>query len=202
TARCHFRDAEDMLKQNLDLMITDPEPDREAHERSLFAYADLLFRRRKFVQATTPYEQALNLYPASGSTPTGRYRLGLCCRNLAAREAENLQPSDPLNFQRHYHAKFALWLEKAAANFQKLVDDLQARQDAGSLSEADVTLFRQARFALAQCRCELNHYEQAIPIYISLADQYDRQVDGLVARQKLYFCYILSMPPEKQQENL
>src|SRR5207237_569991 len=61
----HFRQAEDTLEQNLDLLASEPEPDREAQEMSLFTYADLLFLQRKFFQAIKPYDQALTLYPAS-----------------------------------------------------------------------------------------------------------------------------------------
>jgi tetratricopeptide (TPR) repeat protein len=198
-ARGNFFEAEERLKQILDLLAAEPEPDREAQENTLFAYANLLFAQRKFFQAATPYEQALARYPASPSAPYGLYRLGLCYRNRAYHE--NVRPSDPVGFHPRYGSQFAIWLETAAAKFQKLVDDLQARR---SLSDAEVALFRQARFALAECHYALNHYEQAIPLYIGLANEYDQQVEGLVARRQLCRCYVLSMSmtPEKQEENL
>jgi hypothetical protein len=91
-------------------------------------------------------------------------------------------------------------LETAEAHFQKLVDDLQARQ--APLPEADATLLRKGRFALADCRFDQRHYAAAVPLYISLANQHPQQVDSLVALRQLYRCYLELMAQAKPEATL
>ena len=201
-AHANFVEAENKLKHNLDLLATEPEPDREAQEKSLFAYANLLFLQRRYSEAAKPYDQALALYPASSSALTGLYRLALCYRKHADHESEDIRPSDPQNFQQQHRTQFAFWLDKAAEKFQPLVDDLQKRQAAGSLSQAEISLFRQARFDLADCRFHLGQYEPAIRLYIGLANEYDQQVEGVVARKQLCECYLAAITPKNQEECL
>jgi tetratricopeptide (TPR) repeat protein len=196
--RGNFNVAEEILDQNLLLMAAEPE--REAHDRTLYALADLLFLRRIFWLAAKRWEEALRLYPTSPTALTARYRLALSYRSLADRESQDLRPNDPPNTQPPYRRQFALWLEKAGVHFQKLVDDLQARQAAAPLAEADATLLRQARFALADCRFDQRLYPEAIPLYISLKNE--PQAEGLMARKQLYRCYVESTAPEKPEENL
>src|SRR5207253_7432352 len=66
----------------------------------------------------------------------------------------------------------------------------------------DADLLRKASFALADCRFDQGHYEEAKRLYISLKAKYDAQVEGLIARKQLYLCYIASLAPEKPEENL
>jgi tetratricopeptide (TPR) repeat protein len=201
-AHGNFAEAENMLKHSLDLLAAEPEPDREAQENTLFAYADLLFLQRRFSEAAKPYDQALTLYPASVRALTGLYRLALCYRNHAAHESEDTPPGDLQNF-RQQRNQFAFWLDKAAEKLQRLVDDLQARQTRQTaLSQAEPTLFRQARFDLADCRFRLGQYEPAIRLYIGLANEYDQQVEGVLARKQLCRCYLATITSKNQEEYL
>ncbi|HLJ95292.1 MAG TPA: tetratricopeptide repeat protein [Gemmataceae bacterium] len=188
-SRGNARMAEEMLDQILTLISAEPEPDREAQAKTLYAVADLLYARREFALAAERWEQALRLYPVDPSAPTARFRLARCYRSLADRDTKNAWPATAPDIRSLYGRQF-IWLEKAEAHFQKLVDDLQARQAAAPLSEADVVLFRQVRFALADCRFDERHYAEAVPLYIGLANQHPQQVDSLVALRQLYRCYL------------
>src|SRR5437870_435041 len=84
--------------------------------------------------AAERWEEALHLYPVSPTALTARYHLGLCYRGRAERESQNHSPVDAPEIRSHYRSPFG-WLVKAAAHFQKLVDDLQARQAVASLPE-------------------------------------------------------------------
>src|SRR5262249_48401499 len=77
--------AEEMLDHNRELMGA--EPDREAHEQTLYALAELLFLRREFYMAATRWKQALDLYPANPTALTARYRLAQCYRSFADRDS-------------------------------------------------------------------------------------------------------------------
>lgn len=190
-SRGKFDAAEEMLEQIRDLMerLGVVETEREAHEKTLYALADLLFLRSEFYLAATRWEQALLLYPANPAALTARYRRALCYRKLAEREHQNLHPSHPPDTQPHYRRLFASWLEMAAAQLHKVIDDLQARQAVAPLTEADATLLRHARFLLADCRFHQGLFTEAIPLYIGLANECHQHVEGLVALRELYFCY-------------
>jgi tetratricopeptide (TPR) repeat protein len=196
------KDAQDTLEQNLDLIErAGTTPNRAIHEKTLYALAEILFSNGDYISAARLYDQATNLYPASPRALLGRYNLAQCYRDRAAREFQHLQPNELASTPTHFRGGFNFWLEKAAAQLQTLVDDLQApRQTTAPLPEADARLLTQARFALADCRFRLGAYTDAIPIYRGLANQYDQQLEGLVAHQQLYFCYV--MMPGKPAANL
>jgi tetratricopeptide (TPR) repeat protein len=195
--------AEEMLAQLLQLLeAAGVELDRETHEKTLYALADLAFLRRDFTSAAQRWEQALKLYPADPAAWTARYRLGQAYRSLADRQAQNPGMIGSPGPRPRYRGWPGLSLEQAAAHFQKLVDDLQARQAAAPLQETDAKLLRQARFALGDCRFDLGLYTEAIPVYISLDNQCQHQVEGLLAQKQLYLCYLASMSPDKPQESL
>jgi tetratricopeptide (TPR) repeat protein len=199
----HVDGAEEKLEQLLHLLeATGAELDRETHAKTLYTLADLAYQRRDFTLAGKRWEQALALYPAHAAARSARYRLGQSYRSLAEREAQELGTVGLPDMRPRYRRQSALYLEQAAAHLLKLVEDLQARQAAAPLAEHDAALLRQARFALADCNFQLGLYTNAIPIYISLANQCEQPVDGLVALKQLYLCYLTSMSPEKPQENL
>jgi tetratricopeptide (TPR) repeat protein len=194
----HAKDAQEMLEQNLELIEqAGATVDRSVHEKTLFALAEILFWNREFNSAAWHYEKALPLYPASLSAYIARYHLAQCYLH-SAREFQHLQPSDQLSTPNHYRGSFNFYLEKAAVQFQILVDDLQARQATSPLAEADAKMLTQARFALADCRYSLGHFLDAIPIYSSLANQYHQRVEGLHARRELYRCYVALMELEQK----
>jgi TolA-binding protein len=191
--------AQEMLEHNLELIDgAGATPDDKVREKTLYALAEILFFNHEYYTAGLRYDQAVNRYPAGRDALIGHYRLALCYRDQANVES---RAGETLNAQNRFPRGFAFLLEKAAAQLQILVEDLQARQAAAPLTEADAWLLAQARFGLADCRFRLGAYLEAIPLYSSLANQYDKQVLGLLARQQLYLCYVV-MPPEKAAANL
>lgn len=195
--RAKFGAAEEMLEQNLLLMRAEPELDREAHEKTLYALGEVLFSSREFAMAAQYLETLLVQYPTSPNALTARYHAGQCNRGLADRQSK---PGNPLDTQlRNRGGQFIMRLEQAAAHFQKLVDDLQARPAAASLPEGEATLLRQARRALADCRFDQGHYGEAVPLYIGLANRQPPQVDNVVALRQLYTCYVVLMAQDKPE---
>jgi tetratricopeptide (TPR) repeat protein len=189
-------DAEAALLQNLDLMRL--EPDREAEEKTLYRLAYLLYQRGDYRMAAQRWEQALRDYPANAGANLARYRLGDCYRQLAELENRNRGPSAPFRdvTDGHHYKQYVYWQKKAEANYLKLVDDLEALQAARGLAEADATMLRQARFALADCEFDSGNFDEAIRLYNNLARQYQNQVDGLRAVRSLYQCFVVRIPPD------
>jgi tetratricopeptide (TPR) repeat protein len=80
-------------------------------------------------------------------------------------------------------------LEAAAANYQKVVDDLEARRSTQPLSETDRQLWRDAYFAFADCRYNEGDYTDAARIYETLTGLFQHEYAGLEAFRMLYICY-------------
>ncbi len=181
-------EAIEMLQHNLTLMRT--EPDREAHEKTLYELADLLFRTGNFRLAAAGWEQALTIYPANLNALEARYRLGDCYRQLAYEN--QIQPaSTSLPFRKH----FVQLSEQAAANYQKVADDLEAHRALRALNETEMALLWSALYALADVRYGLGEYPDSWRLYDSLASRYQQQYEGLVALKSLWNCAL--NPPEK-----
>jgi tetratricopeptide (TPR) repeat protein len=191
------------LQHNLELMHL--APDTEAHEKTLFAYAGLLFRQHNYVLASHRLEEALERYPGSPGATSARRQLSDCYYALAERERQSLQlgHSAPAA-QVHHRAQYRLWLEKAAASYQKLDDDLQAQEANRPLTLAEETLRREAGFAVGECRYNLgtDNYEEAIRLFEALAVRYRSRVEGLNALAWIVSCYWAQGRPEMARATL
>lgn len=199
-AQGHLAEAEEILKQNLELM--GDAPDGEAHEDSLLALAGLLFRGGNYRVAALRLQEALDRYPSDPRIATARFALADCYRRLAAQENRLAGPSmaDP---QGSYgRQQYRRWLKMAAANYQKLKDDLTAREDKGPLSATDESLLRQANFAEAECRFDLGKYDEAIRLYEGLVVRYQHKAESLDALAQITRCLWVQRQPDKALKTL
>lgn len=200
--RGHRAEAEDILKQNLDLMRVDTE--RVAHERSLFALAELLYLRGAYHLAAERWEQALTLYPTNANAALARFRMGECYRLLADVELVGLQPEEKftVSLRAHYRQQYSVLLQRAAANYQKLTDDLEARSATTPLTPAETAIYRQAMLARADCRFNLGQFDEAVRLYDQIATRCRRDVDGLLALRELWRCYAVQIQKDRNNVDL
>ncbi|HEV3261287.1 MAG TPA: tetratricopeptide repeat protein [Gemmataceae bacterium] len=196
--RQHHDEAEEILRQNLRLMAFEPDP--EAHEKSLLLLAGLLFERGEYRVAAHHLQEALYCYPANPRSTTARYVLAECYRRMADQENEHFQGTGRWigDLQVHYADQYHHWLQMAAANYQKLKDDLLARQRKGPLPEEDEAILRKAEFAEADCRFYLGQdkYNEAIRLYEVLVGRYHHRAEGLDALAQITRCYWVKRQPE------
>jgi tetratricopeptide (TPR) repeat protein len=186
-------DAEDVLVQILELNKLDVDP--VAYEQALYALANLLFREEKLHNAAHYAELATNQYPKNPEAAATRFRLGECFARQAEQELSNLRLGEAMDTRPFYQRQSKYALEKAGANFQKVIDDLEILRAAGPLTDADADLLLRASFALAECRFKQGLYEEAVRLYTDLAGRYQQRVEGLVALQHLWLCQILPYQP-------
>jgi tetratricopeptide (TPR) repeat protein len=180
------RDAEEMLRQNLELMRQEPDP--EAEEESLFTLSELLFLDKLYSEASSYWEQALSRYPTYIDRAWARFCLAECYRHLAEQELQSQRSSLFLEMREHSRHQHRVYLQRALANYEKLVTDLEA-QPAGALSATEQRVLELARVAKAQCFFNLGDYRVAIPLFHALANRYPGSVEGLMALQQQWFCY-------------
>jgi tetratricopeptide (TPR) repeat protein len=117
--------------------------------------------------------------------------LARCYRQLAQQEDQKLHGGIYLteDSQVHYREQRRLWVQMAAANYQKLVDDFGARPVANPLVDAEETILRQAHFAVAECHFELGDFRGAIRTYEELIARYPHRVEALHAMKQVARCY-------------
>lgn len=192
-------EAEEALKQNLELMRLTP--DDETYKTTLFTLAGLHYKRANYRAAALRYQEALDRFPADNAALEARHQVADCYRRLAALENQNLAFVNlTTEAQRHYRDQYRLWLKMAVANYQKLADDLAARQTTTPLTAAEEAILRQADFAIGDCRIDLGQYEDAIRHHEILAARYHHQVEQLQALRQIWRCYFMTRDPDKARD--
>jgi tetratricopeptide (TPR) repeat protein len=200
-ARGKLEEAERILEQNLNLMMA--APDAEAQEKTYGALANLEFRRGNYRLAAIRLRAALERYPTSPRALAERQLLADCYRRLAVEETQAAGHTsrwlDP-----HAESQYRQWLKMAAANYQKLKDDLLARQTAEGLAPADEEVLRRAEFDEAECRFELgtDNFGDAIRLYEVLAARYHHRAECLDALAQVTQCYWMRGQADKALETL
>jgi tetratricopeptide (TPR) repeat protein len=196
--RGNLANAEDQLTMILEQLRSDT--DREAHENTLYLLAEVLYRRANYRSAALRWEQALMLYPTSPNALLGRFGLADSYQRLADFENQNRREGT-LDETNHYRKHYTIWLEKAAANYQKLFDDLEAKRMKGSPSDAETVLLRNSLFRLAACRFDLGQYDESARLYDALVSRYQQSCDGFLALKQLYVCQVMTVPLDKPQRD-
>jgi hypothetical protein len=194
--QARLKQAEDILDRNRDPKVAVLAPD--AHEKSLFLLADLLFRRRDYDLAAVRLQEAIELYPANRQIVQARDQLADCSRRQADQEIEALNnpeiQSNP-DQQPYHRRRKNEFLERAARLYGELADDLDRRQSAGRLPPAEQVVLRKARFAVAECLFDQGDYREALRLARDLAERrYAGKVESLYAYQIIWRCACASTP--------
>jgi tetratricopeptide (TPR) repeat protein len=194
----NYAKAAQILQHNLNLMQV--HTDREAHALSLYMLAGVYHRTEDYQQAARLWEPALRLYPAHPFALTARYHYAACCRQLADMEHRGMYRGglvSKVDLQPNHRQQYTWWMEKAAASYQKLVDDLEVRRKTAPLQGYDAIIYRDSLFFLAEIRFEMGQYADAERLFKEIADRFATELDGLRARKRLFDSYIqlLTQPP-------
>jgi tetratricopeptide (TPR) repeat protein len=194
-------DAEEALKQNLELDLSS---ESETRKLTLFALADVLYKRAKYHPAALRYQEALDHHPADAKAVEARFHLADCYRQLAEMEIQNLGPQRPQLAQaqdviRERHRR---WLEMAMANYRKLADDLAARRATAPLGPQDEAILREAEYWQGDCLINLGRYPEAIRLYETMTVRYRCELDHLKALRQICRCYWMMREQDKARETI
>jgi tetratricopeptide (TPR) repeat protein len=199
----HLEDAETILSQNIDLISADPVgADSDAHEKSLYALANLLFTERDFNRAYRRLEEALERYPNNPGAFKARFQLAQCFRNLSQQCIEKINGAKTEEERRHWRTQGQRWVEMAASNLQTLTAGLAASKKIRPLTRDEENMARQAAFAYAECQFDLGQYGEALRLYEELAGRYHNQVDGLIALRCVWQLHGLQFQPNLARKAL
>ncbi|MBM4068910.1 MAG: tetratricopeptide repeat protein [Planctomycetes bacterium] len=188
--------AESILKQNL--TVTGPSIDREAHGKSLYECAKLLYERKNYDQASLQLKEAIRQYPNDPKARVARDHLGACYRQLALDVDKKLKGTLTPESKRYLTTNRQNLLEEACRVYQDLADDLgrKAKPDA-PLTPEEQALYRKSSFAVADLRKDLNEMPEALRRYRILLDRYRGEPEGLLACNLIWSCAsVMYLSPE------
>lgn len=178
--------AREILKQNL--TSEGPPVDREAHERSLFTLAGVLYEQKDYDKACIYLKEAVEQYPKNSETIKARDQLGDCYRRFA--KAADAKWKKKSTEPRHKRSRDG-WLDLARSAYEKLADELSQKgaEQALSLSEAQILL--RARIAVADVHRDLGNLGEALRIYQEIFQKHPRHPGRLAAFQGIWDCWNL-----------
>lgn len=182
----NYEQARSILKQNLE----NPSPtlDREAHELSLYKMGRLMLQMQNYDQACLYLKEATRQYPQNPDVLEVRQQLADAYRKLAEQAKKKLDTAQGDDAKSHHQRTRGQWLEQAAAGFQGLADELEAKGRSKALSDKDRAMLRSALFGAADLRFDLNDFPEALRRYQLLQEKYPKQVEGLIACQRIWRC--------------
>src|SRR5262249_27595962 len=77
------------------------------------------------------------------------------------------------------------WLDQGCAVCEALADDLEQKGRQNPLAQPELNLLRKALFGAAELKLEMNDFVESLRRYESLQDKYRKQVEGLIAGQRI-----------------
>ena len=192
----------DILTQNLGLIEIADKPDREAHEKTLYALAHLLFQKRDQRMAYVKLEEALTRFPSNAGALKTRFVLAQCCRQLAEQASQKINDAREEEERRHHRTQRQRFLEKAAGEYQRVAADCTGLQTLRVLTADEESMQRQAGFAVAECRFDLGQFDDALKLYEDLARKYAKQVEQLIALRHVWQCHGVKFQTEQGKKAL
>ena len=181
-----YDQAREILQQNL--TSTGPMMDRTAHEKSIYKMADLSYLMQDFDKAALYFKEAARQYPANADVLVARDQLADCYDKLAKLAQRKAQTAREEEAKAHHLRTRQNWLEQGAVTYQTLADELEAKAREGALAPGELVLLRKALFGTAELRFEMNEFSEALRRYQTLQEKYRKQVEGLIACQRIWRC--------------
>jgi len=206
----NFSHAKEILKQNL--TAASPAMDRDAHEKSLYKMAWLLVQLHVHDEAAWYLKEATRQYPNHAAAFHARDLLAESYRKLAEQAKEKLgevKPGNPealsperrlaLEEVRTHHARTQrVWLDLALETYQTSAAELEQRSRKGPLAAPELVILRRALFGIADVRFERNEFHEALRLYQGLQQRYPKQVEGLIACERIWRCVgVITSPPDQ-----
>jgi RNA polymerase sigma factor (sigma-70 family) len=195
----NYEQARAMLMQNLEAKGL--VQDRSAHEESIYKIADLFYLLEDFDKAVFYYKKAIEQYPRNSGALAARDQLGECYCKLAKQALEKM--NNPKNDEKKtYHEKTRQhWLSQASAVCDGIADEREHKAWHSPLSQPEINLLRKALFGAAEVKFDTNEVAEAMRRYQSIQDKHRKQVEGLIAGQRIWRCMgaIVDTPRQRQE---
>jgi tetratricopeptide (TPR) repeat protein len=183
--------ARGMLEHNLSQLHLEDTPDREAHDKTLYGLARLLFKSGDFMGAVTHFKQALEKFGDNWEALRARFELAESYRALADDEVRAVAPGNRLSpdAKLHHEREFRIRIKEAAQNYQEVSRELGKIASARKLAQDEEELLWQAQIFWAGCRHSFGEYTEALKLYQQLAQRYKGTPREAYALKAVAGCY-------------
>jgi tetratricopeptide (TPR) repeat protein len=193
----NYEQARAILMQNLE--SKEPVQDRPAHEKSIYKIADLFCLLKDFDKAVFYYKKATEQYQRNSGALAARDQLGECYCKLAKQALEKMNSANNEEKKTYYEKARQDWLDQAAKVCDDLADELEHKARQSPLSQAELNLLRKALFGAAEVKFDMNEFTEALRRYQGVQDKYRKQVEGLIAGQRIWrFVGVMIDTPEQR----
>lgn len=156
---------------------------------SLFALANLLHETRRWGEAVTRLDEALQRYPDARQSLTARYLLADSYQQLANAAADKLQRDLPAGGAQELPLPVRSNLEKSLDQYRQLQHALARRQESESLTPAEQAMLRNAQFAEGGILSELGQYDEAARMLLGVVNRYQQTPTALSAYVQIVDIY-------------
>lgn len=208
--RKNYVEARDILKQNL--TSAGPNIDREAHEKSIYKMAGLLLLTQAHDEAIWYLKEASRQYPNNANGLNARDHLADCYRRLAEQTQRKIEELNTIKLDNMTPERRAAleemkaqqertgrqWIEQAISVYQNLIDELNRKAAQKPLSGDESVLKRKAVFGIADMHFDLNNFSEALRRYQRLQQDYPKQVEGLIACNRIWHCVSVMVETPEQ----
>jgi tetratricopeptide (TPR) repeat protein len=162
----------------------------QEHPQSRFAIGHVKFRQKKFAEAVTDFDAALQQFPDDPGALAARHLLAEACMHTARQQVQHYKDAKQEAARDYYSKQRRHYYELGLKHFQKLAQDLSDRQEQSPLSTNEQALLRGSRFGMGDCLFQLGRAQEAVSVYESLALHHNNQPEGLTALMHLTQCHL------------
>lgn len=197
-ANKNYDKAKDIL--NNTLIHQGPIQDRAAYRQSIYKMAELTYLMGDFVKAAVYFKQAIEQYPNHEGIGEARAQCGDCYVSLAKAAEQKMLAAKDEAAKVHHQKDRQNWLRQAADVYDLLADELEHNARRNSLTLKELALLRDARFAAAGLKFDMNDFPEAVRRYVDLQEKYRRKAAGLIACQRIWRCVEYITEPSQARQ--
>jgi TolA-binding protein len=183
----NVKQAESLLRDNLGGEFLSP-ASREWRD-SLFALGALLHAERRFDEAVTRLDEALQRYPDAAQSLETRYMLADAYRQQAQSAADKLKQDLPATSQLVHSKEIHDTLLRALDQYKQVQTTLTRQQENGPLRPTERAILRNTTFAVGSVLSDLGQLDGAIKAFFTAANRYQHSPEALDAYVQIAGAY-------------
>lgn len=185
--------AEKLLVDNLQSDLLTPQS-KEWRE-SLFARGRLLHLDGRYTDALMHLEEAVKRYPDDPDALEASYLIADVNHQLANQLQSELEAETVERARRDKNIQSKKHREQALAQFTEVQETISRNQARRELSSLERNILRNCFFARGAVLIGLGRYSEAIEVYSTATNRYQRAPEGLQAYMQIAYCYRLLNRP-------
>jgi tetratricopeptide (TPR) repeat protein len=164
-------------------------PASKEWREALFSLGRLYYETHRYDQAAVRLEEAVARYPTAREALDARYLLAEAYLRGASQTYDQ-SLADTIAEARSRHARQSeQGLQAALPHYEHVLHALNERQDAAPLAPWEKAMLRNCYFGRSTVLFQLARFEEAIQVYVAIANRYQDTPEVLEAYVQMATCY-------------